>query len=80
MSQQLQQKAGPWPTYRPIAPSVAPPKIAPRPDDTEKRRWSSTFEDSPTDLASTNKLQRKLYSDFYCRYISSIVEKKNTQY
>lgn len=46
MSQQIQQKAGPWPTYRPIAPSNVPPKILPRPDDGEKRKWSATFDES----------------------------------
>lgn len=44
----LQPKGNSTITYRPIAPSSAPQKILPRPEtfDDDKRKWSSTFQDS----------------------------------
>ncbi|KAI7900616.1 uncharacterized protein BX663DRAFT_544776 [Cokeromyces recurvatus] len=45
--QSLQSKANHFHHYRPIAPSLTPPKILPRPEifDTEKRKWDSAFDD-----------------------------------
>lgn len=60
----LQPKGNSTITYRPIAPSSAPQKILPRPEtfDDDKRKWSSTFQDSEHSPILSSKLHFKKYT------------------